>query len=333
MIAGSLTLGLAAMATGNNLLYLILGAMLGLIALSGWLSEVSLRGVEVTRRVPRGVTAGEPVHLGYQVENRKRWLASFSLEIGERHDAASGFIPTVAAGGAATARVERVWSRRGVHPLEVVTLATSFPFGLFRKERDVEMAGEVVVWPRTARPVRRPLPAGNRHTASGEVAAGASGARGEFRALRGYLPGDDPRDVHWRSTARTGEPVIREYARERSQTLWICLDLSEERAPESSGPAAVLSPGEVAIETAAALAADAALEGRVFALATVDRRVEPGSGDRQLERVLDALARARLRPRAGAARPPVSPSECVLVTPVAGSTAGEWGDTFVAGGA
>jgi uncharacterized protein (DUF58 family) len=331
VIVGALMLGLAAMATGNNLLFLILGAMLGLIALSGWLSEVVLRGVSVERRVPRAITAGEPAQLTYRVANRKRVLASFSLEVGERrHAEGSGFIASVPAGGDGQTRVERRWECRGVYPLDTVTLATSFPFGLFRKERDLEVAGEVVVRPRTERPVREPRPSGDRRARTGEVAAGASAARGEFRSLRGYVAGDDPRDVHWRSTARVGTPVIREYAREQAQTLWICVDLA---APAASSRSAVgdrveLSPGEVVIEIAAALAARAAEAGRPFALATLDNRLDPGTGEAQLERVLDALARARLRPDAPPLAPPAAAEACVLVTARAGATAAAWGDTF-----
>jgi uncharacterized protein (DUF58 family) len=329
VIVGALSLGLAAMATGNNLLYLILGAMLGLITLSGWLSEVTLRGVDVARRVPRGIEAGSRAILVYELSNAKRLLPSFALEVGERRDAVSGFAATVSPGASTRVRVERVWERRGVYHLDTVTLATSFPFGLFRKERDVDLDGEVVVWPRTGRAVRQLSVAADRSRTSGELAAGVTGARGEYRSLRGYLPGDDPRDVHWRSTARTGAPVIREYAREQAQALWLCLDL---RGVAATGDAAG-EPGsrqEIAIEMAAALAARATRGGRPFGLVTPDERVEQGTGERQLERALDALARARFRPDAPPPHPPLPPGGCVLITP--GSAGAGWGDVFTAVG-
>ena len=53
------------MNTGNNLLYLLLGGMLGLIAVSSWLSEQAIRGLEVVRRAPRGITVGQDVRLVY----------------------------------------------------------------------------------------------------------------------------------------------------------------------------------------------------------------------------------------------------------------------------
>jgi uncharacterized protein (DUF58 family) len=330
VIVGALGLGLAAMATGNNLLYLILGAMLGLITLSGWLSEVTLRGITVARRVPRGIEAGSPTILVYEMRNEKRLLPSFALEVGERRDEGRGFAATVSPRGSAGVRVERVWERRGVYPLETVTLSTSFPFGLFHKERDLEIDGEVVVWPRAGRAVRDVRVAGDRTRRSGELAAGATGARGEYRSLRGYLPGDDPRDVHWRSTARTGVPVIREYAREQAQALWLCLDLRGVAESGGAGDEAG-SRQEIAIELAASLAARAARSGQPFGLVTPDEQVEQGTGVRQLELALDVLARARFRLDAPPPHPPLPPRGCVLITSDL-AAAGGWGDVFTPAG-
>ncbi|HEX8362034.1 MAG TPA: hypothetical protein VF613_18090, partial [Longimicrobium sp.] len=87
---------------------------------------------------------------------------------------------------------------------------------------------------------------------------------------------------------------------------------------------------EAAAETAAALAAAAARRGDAFGLATADARVSPGAGPGQLERVLDALARARFREDAPPATPPAPRGECVWVTP--GRAAGPgWGDVYAMG--
>lgn len=316
---GALVLGVSAIGTGNNLLFLLLGAMLGFITLSGWLSEQTIRRAELRRRPVRGVTAGAPARITYEVRNGNRRLPSFAVEVYEAGFTRRAWVPVVGPGETASARAEAAWERRGVYPLETVTLATSFPFGLFRKERDVELPGEAVVWPRHDRSLREPRPAGERVRRAGEAKVGAAGARGEYRALRAFRPGDDPRDVHWRTTARRGEPIVREYERDRAQALWLVLDL---RAPE--GDAA-----EDAVETAASLAAAAARRGDAFALATADARVAPGSGAAQLERVLDLLARARFRPDAPRPEPPAPPRECVLVTPFA-SADPAWGDVFPA---
>lgn len=315
---GALVLGVSAIGTGNNLLFLLLGAMLGFITLSGWLSEQMIRDLDVRRRPPRGAVAGMPSRLTYELHNRKRRLPSFALEVGEEGMPGRGWLAFLHPGEAGVARAEATWHRRGVYPLEMMVLSTQFPFGLFRKERDLETPGEVVVWPRHDRPVREPRPSGERARRAGESYAGAAGARGEYRGLRPYRAGDDPRDVHWKTTARAGQPVVREYERDRAQALWICLDL---RSPD--GDAA-----ETAAEIAASLAAAAQARGEAFGLATSDVRVSPAAGSVQLERVLDALARARFRPEAPRPEAPVPPRECVLVTARAAEAG--WGDVYPA---
>lgn len=314
---GVIALGFATMNTGNNLLYLLLGALLGLIVVSGWLSEQAVRNLRIVRRAARGV-AREPLVLSYEITNAKRRLPSLALEIREEGAPITAFLPIVPAGKTAVARTEVIFKRRGVYKLHSFIVGTSFPFGLFFKERDVAFAGTVVVWPRTDRLLREVLRAGMRVRRAGLAQTSSSaGGRGEYRSLRPYQLGDDPRDVHWRTSARYPEPVVREYERDAAETLWIALDLAagDEEA------------GEVAIETAASLAARSLARGERVALVSNDIVIDPGSGAGQLETILEMLARAQLRADAPALQTPVPQIECVLVSTTA---RGGYGDVFLA---
>lgn len=306
---GTFAVGFAALNTGNNLLYLLLGAMLGFIAVSGWLSEQAIRGLLVERRFPRAVTVGHELRITYRVTNTKPKLPTLAVELVERGLPGRAFVAHVAPGGTTTARSLNSFVQRGIYPLGTVTVATSFPFGLFLKERDLELSGEVVVWPRTDRPVQMPVPAAGGAQHIGALPRGGAGYRGEYRSLRPYRPGDDPRDIHWRSSARLREPVMREYERDGARTRWICLDLRGEPGEEA----------EAAVEVAAALAARAAGEGHPFALAAGQDLVPPDDGPGQLERVLDVLARVDFEPDAPASLPPVEEDACILIQ--AGSAA------------
>ncbi len=315
---GAFAVGFAAMNTGNNLLYLLLGAMLGFITVSGWLSEQAIRGLEIRREHPHPVTVGQDLRLTYRVRNRKRRLPSLAVEIREEGLPHSAFLVHVQAGSEAVAHSRNRFLRRGTFPLGTVTLSTAFPFGMFRKERDLEIPGEIVVWPRCGRSVRTASPAGGRVPRLTTSTAGSAGTRGEYRSLRAYRPGDDPRDIHWRSTARLREPVVREYERDGARTRWICLDTRGE--PDDAA--------EVTVEVAASLAARAATEGHPFGLAVGDVVVDPGEGPGQLTRVLNVLARVDFRPDAPEPTPPVAAASCVLVS-IDGARG--FGDTFVIG--
>ena len=326
---GALAIGIAAIPTGNNLLFLLLGSMLGFIAVSGWLSEQSIQRLEIERRTPRGVTAGQPFRIGYRVRNGKKRLPSMAVEIREpdlppaspsSRLRRSAWLSSLGAGDATTLRSEHAIERRGVYPLAELTLGTGFPFGLFRKERDLDMPGSVVVWPRSDRPVREARTPGRPRHRSGEVSGGAAGARGEFRGLHNYRPGDDPRDVHWRSTARFGSPVVREYERERAEALWICVDLRRRDGADEAAE-------EEALEIAASLARATIERGQPVALVTPDAQLDEGTGAVQLERVLDLLARASYRENAPAPRAPVSAGVAVLVS-ARGGAGGGYADVF-----
>jgi uncharacterized protein (DUF58 family) len=220
----------------------------------------------------------------------------------------------------AVARGTVVVPRRGVYRLDHVTLRTTFPYGLFVKERDVRLPSALIVWPRSDRKVRSPRPGGDHVQRSGAtVPMGAGSGRGEYRSLRPYVRGDDPRDVHWRSSARRGQLLVREYERDANTTLWLCLDL---RAPENE-------QAELVVEIAASLAARAAGGKERFALATNDDVVGPGTGAGQLEAVLDTLARARFRLNAPPLTLPTAPVHCVLLTPI-GAADGRYADHFTA---
>ena len=316
---GTLAVGFAAMNTGNNLLYLLLGGMLGLIAVSSWLSEQAIRDLDVSRRTPRGVTVGHEVRLIYDVTNRKIRLPSLAIELREEGLTEPAFLARVAAGAAAVGRSSHRFVRRGIYPLGTLTVSTSFPFGLFFKERDVELPGELVIWPRHDRPVRAPFPGAGRARVRGQALAGAPGIRGDYRALRPYRPDDDPKDIHWRTSARLQAPVVREYERDASETIWICLELVGEPGGDES---------EALVELTASLAGRSELEGRRFGLVAGRRVVPPGSGPGQLEAVLDALARVDFSLDAPPAAPPVAPDRCVLVS-LSGRSAGPYGDAYV----
>lgn len=305
VLATTLLVGLAAVNTGNNLLYLLLGAMLGFIAVSGWLSEQVLRGLRVRREVPRGIVAGGAGRIGYRVTNDKSRLPTLAVDVGELRTGIRGFLPRLPPGETRSVRVPAPFARRGVYELEGVTLSTAFPFGLFRKSRDLREPGELVVWPRTDRPVREIRLSGGPGRRTGAASGGPGSGRGEYRTLRTYRPGDDPRDVHWPSTARLGEPVVRVYDRDEARATWICLD----RATDPGERA------EAAVEVAAALAARAHRRGEPFGFVTQGRSVDAGRGTAHLEGVLDALARVTFAPGADAVIPPVAYEECVLVAP------------------
>jgi uncharacterized protein (DUF58 family) len=112
--------------------------------------------------------------------------------------------------------------------------------------------------------------------------------RGEFESLREFRTGDDPRDIHWRTSARRGRRFVRQFEGNTGRLVVLALD---------DAPAKDLSPGAdpaAPFEAAVSVAASAALvllrQGYQVGLVTSTGFVAPGAGNSQASHILRHLA-------------------------------------------
>src|SRR5690606_13384096 len=151
--------GFAAINTGNNLLYLLLGMLLSLIIVSGVLSELSLRRLTVSRKLPPRAQVGRPHLVEIEVFNHKRRSPSYAIEIedlraGQPADKRCFFLK-ISPQSAQVAAYRRTPARRGRDRHIGFRLATRFPFGLFEKSRELAAEGDLIIYP-AVDPVRLP---------------------------------------------------------------------------------------------------------------------------------------------------------------------------------
>ncbi|HEY7225980.1 MAG TPA: DUF58 domain-containing protein [Micromonosporaceae bacterium] len=107
--------------------------------------------------------------------------------------------------------------RRGVVTVGPVSTVRADPLGLFRHEKEVAEATEIIVHPRTVR--LDPLGSGLLRDLEGQATRTIVSHDLEFHALREYVPGDDRRHIHWRTSARTGRYMVRQFVDTRSSHL------------------------------------------------------------------------------------------------------------------
>jgi uncharacterized protein (DUF58 family) len=215
-----------AVVTGNNLLFLILAAMLSTLMISGLVSRLSLAGLELDFLLPEHITAHRTLHARLQVRNLKRWMPSFSLHLKGRHDEAVSspvYLPVLPGGARVEQPVEICFRRRGLHRAGSFCFSTSFPFGFLERSAEVSLSTQVLVYPRID-----PQPGFEEllGTVRGELEAQARGRGQDFYRIRPYEPFESARHVDWKATAHTGELQVREFAREQDRMLEICLDLN-----------------------------------------------------------------------------------------------------------
>jgi uncharacterized protein (DUF58 family) len=229
----TLGVGLAAINTGNNLLYLLLGMMLALIIVSGVMSELSLRTLRVKRRLPTRAQVGRSHLVEIEVYNNKRRIPSYAIEVEDlRVDQPADkrcFFLKISPRSTQIAAYRRTPQRRGLERHTGFRIATRFPFGLFEKSREVESPDELVIYP-AVDPVR--LPARGQGEEAGDAGPLGRGGGEEIYALRPMREGDDPRDIYWRKSTRPDQLVLRERAREVHQEVEFVIDV--QRQPGAS---------------------------------------------------------------------------------------------------
>ncbi len=222
----TLGVGFAAMNTANNLLYLLLGMLLALIAVSGVMSEISLRDLSVVRRLPLRAQVGRPHLVEIEVFNHKKRIPSYAIEVedlraGQPADKRCFFLK-ISPRSAQVAAYRRTPTRRGRDEHVGFRIATRFPFGLFEKSREIRAEGDLVIYP-AVDPVAPPPPTAGRQP-GGEGSFGR-GAGEEFLGLRPMRQGEDPRDIYWRKSAAVGQLVLRDRAREARPDVALPLDV------------------------------------------------------------------------------------------------------------
>ena len=190
----TLVLGVVAIYSGNNVIYLLESLLLSALLFSGVLSELTVSRLRV-ERIVRQAVAGAPAEDLLVLENTGR-LPLYCVEVSEwgADEAPLHFVLVLPGRGRLELPTRQVIGERGRHSWKGLTVATSFPFGFARKIRFFSQEGSRIVWPRC------------RDAAAMHVQTPAAG-RGEWEISLGELeeasPGDDLTRIHWPSTLRT----------------------------------------------------------------------------------------------------------------------------------
>lgn len=208
-------------------LFVIAAGVFGLVFGSLFMRH-HLKHAEVERTLPRRTRVGDEVRVGIGVTNKgKRSLPLMRLE-----DSFPAFEPSavlverVDAGSTAHVELVKKAHRRGAFDSGEAQLTSGAPFGFLATRRRLAVASELLVVPRWVEMRTFPILEPSSFPSDVLHERARTGAGEEFIGVRDYRPGDPPRHVHWRSTARAGHLVVREFEEEVASR--VCLVLSGE---------------------------------------------------------------------------------------------------------
>ncbi len=282
-IGATLAVGLAATNTGNNLLYLILAMMLSVMVVSGVLSEQTMRHLSLRREVPRRIFTGSPAGFGLRLFNTKRRLCSYALHLSEEDPAggraATRFFLRILPQGREACRYSLTLPRRGPQRLPGIRLLTRVPFGLFAKISRPLLCDPVLVYPALRILSRGEIPMA---LLPGWREQDRRGRGAGLYNLRPYRPGDDSRLVHWKTSAKAGDLMLKELEDEDRPRVRLVLE-----DPAAGTPASLV---EANLSYAASLAALAVRQGTAVQIVTADGFTGFGQSETHLDQILERLA-------------------------------------------
>jgi uncharacterized protein (DUF58 family) len=246
------------------------------------------------------VVAGSEVTAHLDIVNRSKRVSLPGLvDIPVGGGLVEAHVPLLRGGAQHREELTIAARRRGVINVGPMTIARGDPVGILRRE---------LSWPEVQRifvhPVTVPIPstsAGLIRDLEGMPTSDIVDSDLSFHAIRAYVPGDSQRNIHWRSTAKTGTLMVRQYEESRRSRIALVLGLGEEDEYASE------DEFEMAVSAAASLGAQGIRDGRdvlVTASAEIPELVREEVRairtlpTRSAKTMLDAMSEIEYSPRA-----------------------------------
>jgi uncharacterized protein (DUF58 family) len=293
-IGAIVLVALAAINTGNNLLFLVLACLIASILMSGVLSSLTLAGVELHLQLPEHIFAGQTVRGTVALKNEKQSIPSFSLRVEGVNKKNAGapmfsipvYFPYLPRHESVKQSVPLQFARRGRYRQESFRIVTRFPFGFLQKARRLDMGSEVLVYPSVEATAEflDVLPG-----IQGAIESLAKGRGQDLYALRDYLPTDSARHVHWKASARLGSLMVREFAREDDLRVLLVFD-PHSQAAKPDATATEKEQFERAVDLCAAIAWSFQERGALLEFRSVSASVPLAPATENIFEVLRDLA-------------------------------------------
>ena len=283
LIYGVLTVfvALAAVNTQNNLLFWVFGVLLSGVMISGIVSGVMMMGVQARRIDPGSGAVGEPLVVGYEIQNRNRIFPIFNIHIEER----IGGRRTGNANWRSLMKPSRAWimhigpqesvhgesvfwpTSRGEARFDQLRIWTTFPFGLVKKSVTISQPQHTLIFPRLYQLKHGVLKAVTPAGPMGNRISQHPGAGDDYHGMREYRPGDSMRHIAWKRMAGLDQLVSIERSRPSPPKVRVILNLVHDACSGMDAASCGRGRAVDAISQAASTAGHREMEERAISLA------------------------------------------------------------------
>jgi uncharacterized protein (DUF58 family) len=298
VLIGATVLYFFANQTQVGWLYVMAAVLAGTVLAAWWLSRSTLRTVGGERRIGDGeggeLYEGDDVQIAFTLNAGRASSAQIRLTEpcplaapDSPQSAMNLYVPALPAKQAVRFEYDVNVYKRGVYEFPPLALESSAPFGFVRKRRVLDVPSPALVYPEV-----KPLSHFDLldKQFAPQVTRPAAGIGYEVMGIRGYRAGDSPRHIHWRTVARTGQLVSKEFADETQPGVTLALDLFRHPyAPSDTKH----TPFEWAVKVATSIGDYANRRGYPLTLATNDENLPAPNGAISWYALLQYLARVQ----------------------------------------
>jgi uncharacterized protein (DUF58 family) len=214
-------IAVAAVNTGNNLIYLIFSLMLSFILLAVVLLRMNLSRVSLKASIDHPVFAGEQTYVSFTIKNSKKLLPAYSIRVTASGAVHPAYCAYIAPKDSVKKEIKITFKNRGLYSYGKFFLRSGFPFILFEKSTAVKVSGEVLVYP-ALMDVEQIIT--DISGLEGTGIAKTTGIGNEIHSIREFRYGDDWRNIHWKASAKTSNIMVKEFALTDIRKITIIID-------------------------------------------------------------------------------------------------------------
>ncbi|MEE9413597.1 MAG: DUF58 domain-containing protein [Methylococcales bacterium] len=271
----SVILLLVAWNRGIALLYGLVALIVATLIVAWIAPRCNLLGVTATRSVPATAVEGEKVQIIFDLK-LSGWLSRYLIEVWdhlpfatENNQQSMAFVPMLTHQLSITVSIP--CDLRGVHQLGPLVLKTGFPLGISHQTVEIDDSQtNIVVYPQPLKIHHFDIGTYRNNQADEAYVQQHSKGHDEFAGVREYRHGDAMRHIHWPSSARRGELIVREFHPLTTTHLSVLLDL-QTGTDIGSGKHSTL---EYAVKIAVSLGDYAIQQGIPFSLSGSNQHLQ-----------------------------------------------------------
>lgn len=213
-------MGISAVNTGNNLIYLIVSSLLAFMSISGFFGKRNLSKIDIDIECPHEIYANKEFPVKIKLKNSRNFLPVFLMDVKVKIDRQSlvekeiiplqqAFFPFGDLQKESTKYINISFKKRGKYEIKDIYLCSVFPFNFFIRCKKLTKPFEFIVFPEPKKCESLSISERERQS-KGEKLIDKTGFDSDMLSIREYIHGDPFKYINWKATAKTGELKTKE---------------------------------------------------------------------------------------------------------------------------